>query len=72
MSGPLQLLTDLEVANLLRISRPSLWRWCREGKFPTPIKIGENSSRWRATDVDAWLARQVAESEAHHDGAGAA
>lgn len=69
MSGPLQLLTDLEVANLLKISRPSLWRWCREGKFPSPIKIGENSSRWRACDVESWLARKIEAAGTHHAGA---
>ncbi len=40
---------------LLPVSRATLWRWIRDGKFPQPFKLGENCTVWDASEVDAWL-----------------
>ncbi|MDA0854377.1 MAG: AlpA family phage regulatory protein, partial [Proteobacteria bacterium] len=31
------------------------------GQFPQPIKIGR-SSRWRSSDVEDWIQRQIVQS----------
>ncbi len=37
-------LSDREICQALGKSRPTLWRWRREGKFPLPHRLGENSN----------------------------
>lgn len=44
-----------DVVARLRISRPTLWRWCREGSFPLPLRLGKNTIAWREQDVLEWL-----------------
>lgn len=41
---------------LLPVSPATIWRWVKDGTFPKPFKIGENSTCWCAAEVDAWLA----------------
>ena len=41
---------------LLPVSPATIWRWVKDGKFPKPFKLGENSTCWDASEVDAWLA----------------
>lgn len=38
------ILTVQEVAEALRVSRSTVWRWCRDGTLTTAFKIGRN---WR-------------------------
>ncbi|MEM7534340.1 MAG: helix-turn-helix domain-containing protein [Chloroflexota bacterium] len=38
------LLTVQEVADILRVSRSTVWRWCRDGTLPSAVKVGRN---WR-------------------------
>lgn len=35
-----------------------LYSLIKEGKFPKPVKIG-NASRWRESEVQAWIAAQI-------------
>jgi predicted DNA-binding transcriptional regulator AlpA len=33
----------------------TIWRWCREGRFPQPVKLaGGNLTRWSISDVENW------------------
>lgn len=41
-------------------SRPTIYRWSREGFFPKPVKIGPNSSAWRIADLHTWAADPAA------------
>ena len=47
-------LPDVEVAVRYNISRSTVWRWVKEGKFPKPVKLGEAATRWRICDLQAW------------------
>ncbi|HMQ56457.1 MAG TPA: helix-turn-helix domain-containing protein [Anaerolineae bacterium] len=38
------LMTVLEAATRLRVSRSTVWRWCREGRFDSAFQIGRT---WR-------------------------
>ena len=46
-----KLLKAQAVADLTSMSRSDLHRLARDGKFPKPIKIGENRSAWLESDV---------------------
>lgn len=52
-----------EVANLLRVSVPTINRWLRQarlgqGTFPLPISAKKCKGRWLSTDIDAFLHMQ--------------
>jgi predicted DNA-binding transcriptional regulator AlpA len=32
-----------------------LWQWVKAGKFPQPIKLADNVTVWKASDVYGWL-----------------
>lgn len=49
-----ELLQVDEVAAKCGISKSSVWRLVREGKFPQRHKIGR-MARWRLSDLEAWL-----------------
>ncbi|WP_119335144.1 helix-turn-helix transcriptional regulator [Hydrogenophilus thermoluteolus] len=44
-----------EVIAITKISRPTIYRWAREGLFPAPLKLGPRAIGWRADEIDAWL-----------------
>jgi predicted DNA-binding transcriptional regulator AlpA len=52
----LQLLTVTDVCQLLRISKPTLWRIRRSGDFPDPTTVTERIFGWRRSEIDGWLA----------------
>ena len=52
---PLYIYREPALIRLIGVSRSTLWRWCRTGLFPAPIRLGPNSVGWRRTDVEAWL-----------------
>lgn len=56
-----EILTVQEVANYLRISRSTIWRWCSEGKLPA-FKVGR-SWRIRRTSVENLVDKQSTEQE---------
>lgn len=37
------------------LSRPTIYRLGRAGKFPRPRKLGERASAWRWADVLTWI-----------------
>src|SRR4051812_38555427 len=46
-------ITDEKEAPFCREHR---WRLARVGKFPSPIKFGDNTNRYRESEIDAWMA----------------
>lgn len=63
LSFSLALVAAKELAQILRISESTLWAWLDQKgphfvrEFPRPLKIGKNCTRWRASDVEAYLAK---------------
>ena len=51
-----RLLTCHEVLDRTRISRATIYRAMRSGQFPLPLKVGVKAIRWRAVEIDEWLA----------------
>ncbi|MTH77165.1 helix-turn-helix transcriptional regulator [Paracoccus aestuariivivens] len=46
-------LTVEQVARRLNVSTDSIYRWKRNGDFPTAVKIGPGCTRWRLSDIEA-------------------
>ena len=42
------------VEKLSGLSRATIYRLIKAGKFPRPVSIGTGVVRWRQTDVIAW------------------
>lgn len=40
---------------LLPVSNTTLWRWVKDGKFPSPVQLSKRLSVWRVEDVRSWL-----------------
>lgn len=45
------LVDDKTVAALLCVHRNSVWRLARAGKLPAPVKVSEQTTRWRVGDL---------------------
>ncbi|MGX5659385.1 helix-turn-helix transcriptional regulator [Castellaniella ginsengisoli] len=55
-----RLIADREVAHLIGASRSWPWKLARDGRFPKPIKLSARCTRWRLSDVRAWMANPMA------------
>ena len=49
------LMTTREITALVRLSRTSIYRMTRQGRFPPPCSVGNGKIRWREDDVRAWM-----------------
>jgi len=58
-----QYFSDQDLAERYGVSRLTVWRWVREGRFPAPVKLGPNCSRWTGADMEQWEASRAAESK---------
>ena len=56
---PYRILRPTELAQMLGVSMPTLWRWNREGKLPPKVTLGENSVGWKSTDIEAWIEQRT-------------
>lgn len=50
-----KLLTASQVADILNISPSTLYRWKREGRLPSSIKLGPKATRWRESDIASFI-----------------
>lgn len=55
-------LTYKEVSRLVKVSRKTIARWVKEGKFPKPINLN-GEPRWVFNEVFVFLARLQIERE---------
>ena len=58
----LQLLRLHEVAELVGISVPSVYRFIRDKGFPAPLPLTQNARRWIRWEVVDWLRSSIAVS----------
>jgi len=47
-------LKTLTEERVVPFSGATVWRKCKEGSFPKPIKISEQITAWRLGDIRAW------------------
>ena len=50
---------DTGVAERYDVSRPTVWRWVRDGLLPPPESLGPNTRRWRVATLDAHDAQRA-------------
>ena len=55
-------LSDKQLALRYGVSRPTIWRWVKEGDLPSPIKLGPGSTRWKLSEVEEWEQKRQAEA----------
>ena len=48
-----------EVIRRVVVSRPTIYRWMREGTFPKQIAIGANSVVWLESDITKWMDQRI-------------
>lgn len=49
------LLTEKQVCERIALSRVSLWKLRRLGRFPEPVATPLRCRRWRSTDIHTWM-----------------
>ncbi|MFQ5674050.1 MAG: helix-turn-helix transcriptional regulator [Nitrospinales bacterium] len=50
-----EILRAADVCRETRLSRTTLWRLERVGKFPARVQLGERAVGWRRADIEAWI-----------------
>ena len=55
----MQILRVKEVARRLGISRSTLYVWIKEGRFPSPIRLGVRMVGWKDSDVNQWIIKDA-------------
>lgn len=53
-----RLLRRDEVESRCGITRSTLYRWMRAGRFPEPLRVGPCAVRWPASEIEEWLAER--------------
>lgn len=56
-ASPIQsvLIDARELARMLAVSVPTIWRWKEAKKLPPEIKLSAQCVRWKRATVEAWL-----------------
>ena len=49
-----------EVIRRVGVSRPTIYRWMREGTFPKQIQLGSRSVVWNEQEVIKWMEDRMA------------
>lgn len=56
-----------EVCSMLGITRPTLLKWMKLGKFPRSVALSERTVAFRASEVEAWIEARSADREHGRD-----
>ncbi len=48
------------VLTVIPVSKSTWWAGVKSGKFPRPVKLGENTTAWKAEDIHALIAKYKA------------
>lgn len=59
-----QLISSEKHSGLLPIQKSTLYRWIKEGRFPSPIKLGPCVSAWPLSQVLDWIKTKEGQNEA--------
>lgn len=43
------------LARNLDMGVSTIWSLAKQGKFPKPVKISSQMTRWKKSDIDTWL-----------------
>ena len=51
----MRLLRLKQVLEIVPISKSTLWQWVKDGKFPSPTKLGARCTVWKAEDIQYFI-----------------
>ena len=52
----MKLYTKKDIEDIFKISRATVYRWCRAGGFPQPFNCKKGSRQyWRAEDIERFI-----------------
>ena len=58
-SGAYRIIRQPEVARRTGLSRSSIYQRIKEGRFPTPVALGERAVGWLESEIDSWIAECI-------------
>ena len=64
MHDEFRLMNAREVCRLAAVSHATLYRLVKAGKFPKPLRVGPQVSRWRSDEIAAHVERLSADRAA--------
>ena len=44
-----------EVVGRCALSKPTVYRYVKDGSFPRAVQVGPRAVRWRESEINAWL-----------------
>ncbi|MCQ4969197.1 helix-turn-helix transcriptional regulator [Atlantibacter hermannii] len=47
-----------EVCHVSGFKKTTIYKWMKDGKFPSPIKLGR-SVRWSSSDIEEWIVHKL-------------
>jgi len=50
-----RVITTHELLERIPLDRSTVWRMCREGRFPKPIQLTRSRIGWRWSAIAAWI-----------------
>lgn len=48
----------------LPVSKATIWRWVRQGRFPKPFKLGDRVTVWDMDEVENFISKQSGRGDA--------
>jgi len=48
-----------QVLSVFPVSRSTWWSGVKSGKYPAPVKLGPNTTAWRAEDIHQLIAEHA-------------
>ncbi|WP_137719957.1 helix-turn-helix transcriptional regulator [Methylobacillus flagellatus] len=48
-----------QILEVIPIGKSTWWAGVKSGKYPAPVKLGENTTVWKAEDIHALIARMA-------------
>jgi len=60
--SPLTLLRIQEVRQRTGLSKNQVYRFAREGQFPTGIRISPRCTCWSSTEIEEWIRSRISNS----------
>lgn len=52
----MRIIKHQQLKDMVGLSRTTIWRMEREGKFPSRVRLGANTVGWLEEEVLSWLA----------------
>lgn len=63
MENQIRFMRRREVLELLGLSHTTVYKMVDEGRFPRPLRIGPNTTRWRSDQITEWMEAQMKAAE---------